>query len=734
MSNGTRFSTIEDPSRRPDGTRKHDTAKVHHPSGTVNWLAVDGEGVTLPTGEHRYVLLGAGQDQIEDPNGLHWSQIFPFLYAHRRPYTAMCGFYLGYDFTQWLKTLPEERASKLLTIEGRESRRSKSPAMHGRYLPVDVGNEWQLDMLGAKRLALRPAVCDCATAKCPHDQAKWLYVCDAGGFFQTSFLNVINPANWQHPIVSEAEYALVIAGKESRGTAALDDDMRTYNRLENELLQRVLHDLDGGFRKLDVTLSPRQWFGPGQSAQEWMRGRGIPTKELIEVVPDWFLDAARQSFFGGWFELAAHGPIPGTCHENDINNAYPHIISTLPCLRHGTYNRGSGRPTATPPDTLCLVRALVRTYPENSNDHSHGGLGAMLHRDRNGRISRPLITAGWYWSDELDAAQAAGCIAHVETYEWIRYDPCDCPPPLWQVKNLYRMRLEVGKKSTLGKASKLVNNSIYGKTAQSTGIPVFGNPIYASRITSGCRRMILDAIASHPGGKQNVVMVATDAVFFLDPHPGLDYGAGLGQWETTPRISLTLFKPGVYWDDAARDALSRGDHPSFKARGVNARAFAGSVAELDAQFDRWADNPPDIELHANWPQTTFEAGFAMTTALQALTRRKWDTAGYVNGAKLVRQDSWPGDKRRRMWHDTTDPSRPLWRSEPLEAGPNARYRTAENFTEWGSIPAPDYGSIPYEKKFGLEDPFSDESQQAFGVSPDEPQPLRGAFRVITGQE
>lgn len=721
--------------------------RIHHAlAGVRDFIGVDGEGVTLPTGEHRYVLLGVGDEQIDNPDGLYWREIFEFLYEHYEPKRAMCGFYLGYDFTQWLKSAPEERIRRLLTIDGRESRRSKSPALRGKFLPVDMDG-WQVDMLGSKRMMIRPAACDCLTVKCPHKGHPWLHINDAGPFFQTSFLNVIDPENWDHPILSDEEYETIRRGKEARETAVLDRDMRRYNVLENDVLARVLRDLAGGFRKLEVTLTSSQWYGPGQAAQAWMKGRAPKASDLTDVIPQYFLDAARCSYFGGWFEQQAHGPIPGESHEYDINSAYPHVISRMPCLQHGTYTRGVGLPDTAPGD-LCLVRALAWTRPPRGDKRRGEGIGAMLHRDNEGRISRPLVTAGWYWLHELQAAQRAKCVAKVtpdRIYEWVNYHPCDCPPPLRRIANLYQLRLDVGKKTSLGKAAKLVANSLYGKFAQSVGMPQYGNPVYASLITAGCRTMILDAIASHPGGKRNVVMVATDAVFFLDPHPALPVSKVLGEWDYVARTNLCLFKPGVYWDDDARARLANNEAPQFKARGVSARDFAGQIARIDSLFAAWGDNPPPINADVHtpeereaqglpvWPKVGFTAGFAMTTCLQALVRNEWHTAGAVDQAKPLVQNANPRDKRTRVWLDP-NAGRPIYRSEPWLTGGNAVYRHAQNYESWDSIPEDRFDSVPYEKRFGLEDPFSDESKQAFGVSPDEHEPMRGAFRFLTGQE
>lgn len=740
------LSFITDPYARADGTRKHDINPLRGNSGTRDFVAIDGEGVTLPSGEHRYVLLGVGQDQLENPAGLQWREIFDFIYERQQPKTAFVGFYLGYDFTQWLKTMPEDRVRRLLTIDGKEQRRSRSPHLKGKFLPVDV-DDWQVDVLGSKRLQFRYKPCDCVTVKCEHPKGPWCYICDAGPFFQTSFLNVINPKNWLTPIVTPDEYKTILAGKEHRSDAALDDDMRRYNRLENEILARAMHDLNSGFQNLDINLSPSQWYGPGQAAQSWMSGRSPKRTDLENTVPQWFSDAARASYFGGWFEQQVHGIIPGTCYESDINSAYPAIIANLPCLMHGKYTQGVGKPPKLGERDICLVRALVWESAPGSGYSKKHAIGAMLHRDAAGRISRPLVTAGWYWLHELQAAQRARCVRRMPTdswQEWVRYEPCDCPPPLRQVRYLYQMRLDVGKKASLSKAAKLAANSIYGKEAQSVGTPRFANPVYASLITAGCRTMILDAIATHPGGKHNVVMVATDAIFTLDPHPGLIYGTGLGEWECKARESLTLFKPGVYWDDEARDRIHNREPVAFKARGISARDFAHCIAEIDDTFRSWDGNPPPVgdgfdpkEREAMgetaWPKVTFTSTFAMVTALQALLRNDWASAGAVSSSKSLVQNANPWDKRCNIWYDTSMPGRPIYRSEPHYAGTNARYRTVENYSEWENF-TENYSSVPYEKRFGSDDPFSDESTQLHGINPDEPQLFRNAFRVLTGQD
>lgn len=591
---------------------------------------------------------------------------------------------------------------------------------------------WQFDLLGNKRFRLRPKLCGCRVVACKCSKASWMYICDVGGFWQSSFLSVIDPKRWGNsPVCSTEEFLEIKRGKSDRSDAVLDDNMRRYNRLENVVLSRAMERLNIGFESLGIHLSPRQWFGPGQGAQEWLKENLPKSREYLKDVPDWFLGAARDSYFGGWFEIMAHGIVKGTTHEYDINSAYPSIIARLPCLLHGRYTRGVGRLPELAQKDLLLVRTRLRTCSPTAFDRDKRYyIGAALHRDASGNISRPILTQGWYWWSEILASNAAKCCrlpGESDIKEWVHYAPCDCDPPLAGMAFLYEHRLSVGKDTPEGMACKLLYNSGYGKFAQSVGHPAFGNPIYASLITSGCREMILRAIATHPGGKRSVLMVATDAVFFDQPHPTLPVTDKLGDWGYKERVDLCLFKPGVYWDDSTRKVLAKGESASFKARGVSAREFGKHLSEVERGFKGWDGLLPLLDNGQTglrearermvWPAVEFNPGFTMVTALQALRRHRWDIAGkrkdHVDPDKplTVTQDSWYGKKRERIYWDGK-----IWRSEPH--GP----RWSEQLGDF------DCASHPYRKSFGLDDPFSEETEEEWGVNEDGP--VRQSFREL----
>jgi hypothetical protein len=636
--------------------------------GIPEFVGVDSEGVTTPY-DHRAVLLGIGTDQYENPRGLHWEEVFSYLYQHgkEKPRAAFVGFYLGYDYNQWYRTLPERTAWELLTPAGRALRR---PQYKGNPAAIPVRcSGWEFDMMGFKRLAVRPGVCDCRNVKtlvkCEHQQNPWVYLCDTGAFFQMSFMKVIDPKNWvingeltdwpcTEPIegyAGEELYRLVLAGKERRAVAELDDDMRFYNRVENVLLSRTMGTLAKGFEDIDIHLRRNQWYGPGAAAAYWLRSKHAPKRiDLEKAVPEWFLGICKGSYYGGWFEIFSHGIIPGISWNYDINNAYPYAIKNLPCMAHeGKYGRRKDGKPREKSGRYILVRATV--------EGASNRIGPLPYRRRNGNILRPRKTRGWYWLDEIQASQNAGLVESVTIHEWAWFDPCQCGKPFTDIQTMYDKRLAVGKNTSQGKAIKLTNNSDYGKFAQNVGSAPYGNWFYASRITASCRIQILDAIASHPGGAESVLMVATDGVCFDGPHGSLPISKALGEWEETEYTDLTLFKPGVYWHRKGKDAVL-----DAKTRGVPKAGLVACIETADQQFRSWQERQAfpgsmidgaqgkvretlKVRTIYGWPYLDVPVNFRMTSCAQALNMGKWGKAGEVENDFYIRQDCDPHEKR-----------------------------------------------------------------------------------------
>lgn len=626
-----------------------------HRTNGLEFIGVDGEGVTDPDGTHRYVLLSVGDQSLtaqSDDGRLTFHEIMPFLWEQylAHPNAAFVGFYLSYDFSQWFRDLPADRAKYLFTEFGRALR---TPKGGNRILPFPVRfGGWEFDMLGLRRFKLRPCPGDDT-----HDYANtkqgWLYICDSGPFWQTSLLNAINPKNWgNEPILTDSEWDVIRTGKAHRADAQLDKTMIRYNVTENDILARVTGKLERGFAAQGWNLKKSHWFGPGQAAQTWLNNIKAPSGDMVrEKTPPAVLLAAQQSYYGGWFEIPRHGIIKGTTYEYDINSAYPKIISHLPCLLHGEWHHDKRDRGATDKRDSTLYE-LCRVTTRGSDPY----LGGLPHRNKDGIISRPQSVTGWYWRQELDAAQRAGLVDTVTVHETWTYTPCHCLPPLRSIAELYNERLSIGKNTAHGKALKLVYNSAYGKFAQSIGEPKYANAVYASLITSGCRTMILDAIATHPKHSADVLMIATDGIYFRTPHPTLPISDNtLGLWDVGTKENLCLFMPGVYWDDKSRAQLRANESVQLKSRGINAAELATQIDYIDAQFDHFEKWPTE------WPEATIPIRFSVTSPQLALARGKWETCGAIKTWEhhgLSRElSSHPGNKR--------DVNRGWWREDGI---------------------------------------------------------------------
>lgn len=692
----------------------------------VEFIAVDGEGVTRMEyvevwdddeqnfvhklrKVHHYVVISVGDETLHHDGALlRHDEIFSFLYQQKieHPNAAFVGFYLGYDFSQWLKSLPAGRGDALFHPYGIQRRMPRNKDLKYPF-PVTIDNRWDIDFLGLKRMKLRPHVprklypeCDkthttlnqieeCAAGRHKKHPHKWMYINDAGPFFQTSLMVAINPKKWRPgtEIVSPAEMELLQEGKDARADAEFTPQMIRYNLLENDVLARLMRTVNQGFVADGIKLRTDQWYGPGQAAQAWMRNIGAPTGDAIrEVVPFWAIDAARMSYYGGWFETFVNGVIPDTVHSYDINSAYPYAIESLPCLLHGEWTRGEGKPGYLKKGHLRLLNAsFVGKDPY---------IGTMPHRDSHGGISRPARTAGWHWQHEVDAAKAAGMLATTHVDEWIEYKPCGCKKPFAAIRELYEGRIDAGKDTPYGMSKKLVYNSAYGKMAQSIGVPKYSNSIYASLITSHCRTMIIRAIATHPDKTKAVAMVATDGIVFLTPHPdhkAMVHKTELGKWGYKEHHNLSILMPGLYWDDESRQSIRDGENLKLKSRGVSGKYLAPFIDQFDAEWrDLWEfltkeGGTGHMDLA---PKISIKVEFGVISPRLAVARNNWYQCGQVvwDDDRVISAN--PQGKRGVFYPD----------------GPILRTRRRTRVHDSKGIPME--RSAPYVNRFGA-DPYAE---------------------------
>lgn len=512
-----------------------------------------------------------------------------------------------------------------------------------------------------------------------------MYVCDTGPFFQSSFMTVIDPKKWPYgsPVTPE-QYRIIAEGKAKRAeyaTAAqwraAEAELVRYNTVENQALAAVMGEYEQGLTAVGVRLNRDQWYGPGQAAQGWMKNIGMTKREELEdSIPPEVFDFARQSYYGGRFEVFAHGHVPGPSYEYDINSAYPAAMAVMPDWQECEFEWTS---TADGLGSTALYLADVTT---TGSDMIAAGLP---HRTKQGGILYPHATRGVRWSFELEAARAAGLVDTTVVHRVLVIRPGRGSVLNVEVPAIYQRRLDVGKESSSGKAMKLIYTSAYGKQAQSIGSPKYSNPLSASFITAHCRTSILTSIGTHPSGTSDLLMIATDGVYFRSPHPTLPLSeTELGKWSSKALSNLTIVMPGVYYTDEGRQSGAA----KVKSRGIPAQAFANAIAELDRGFYRLVENPAHAPC---WPVLELPIAFRVQTPKSALNEGHWERAGRVTR-----------DVDRKL---ATDPSAKRVGPAPWELTmfhlPDAPYVADGLVRTWPYAQGKVLESVPYSKDFGV---------------------------------
>ncbi len=539
-------------------------------------IAVDGEGVTLPDGQHIYVYMAAADGKgdmgsIANPSGLGSAEIFDFLIALPQDRLKV-GYGLGYDKTLWIRDLPDESIWLLARPEVRQSVSTKT-GKPTPPKPVDWG-EYRLNQIH-KRFTVRKGKRGCT-------------IWDFLGFFQRTFVRSLT--DWG--IGTKEELARIQAMKDQRGDFAnlSDVDVQAYCRAECRLMAQLADKLIQAHRDAELTL--RSYYGAGSTASVLLdRYDGRDQKARIPPEMD---RPVQRAFFGGRFEISRIGPVQGVIHQYDIASAYPHVISQLPCFRCGKWELAK---TPSQTDLEISQAALVRYHLPALDDASvHPvasayGLelatakpwGPLPFRRNDGNIIFPQTGRGWAWRDELLAAQRFA--PHIQPKEaWIYKSDCECPPPFAGFQDEFKRRIEWGK-SGKGQVLKLGMNSGYGKRAQRTGAQTYRCMVSAGIITSSTRARLLDAIglASDPS---KILSVATDGLLSTEPLPLQATEKVLGGWEHSVMTQgVFMLRPGFEF------SLALENTKSVKARGAGKGVV---TAQRQAILEQWEKEPGKV--------------------------------------------------------------------------------------------------------------------------------------------
>lgn len=482
-------------------TRKRQTQYNHTPL----FLGIDGEGQGRRY--HNYVFLAvsdaegqykASVENYDGPAGLTTEQCLDFL-VDLPARAKLYAYAFNYDLTKILTDLDNESLYLLFRPELRGRKLEEQQAKKKRHGPKGVkwkcnGKRYLLNMQGTKFSVKRKT----RGGMWSHTVVIW----DIWKFYQGAFVGACK--NWEVGTAEEIEHMAHMKAHRSDFDRISRDDVKAYCFKECQFMAQLAQKLVDAHTAAGLDL--KAFYGAGSSASAMLEAMGI--REHIRPVPMPLVVPVSQAFFGGRFENSVIGKIEKTVYNYDISSAYPYQLCFLPCLVHGEWKHVTKRSELD--GAKC---ALVRYKLGKLTPGVTPSWGPFPFREKTGNICFPVEgNEGWVWQDEYFAGERL--FPNVEFQEaWVHESDCDCQP-FKDIPTYYLERLRIGKDAA-GIVLKLAMNSCYGKLAQSIGLAIFNNWIWAGLITSGARAQLLEVLGLHKNWS-NMLMLATDGVFSLE--------------------------------------------------------------------------------------------------------------------------------------------------------------------------------------------------------------------------
>jgi hypothetical protein len=381
---------------------------------------------------------------------------------------------------------------------------------------------------------------------------------DIFSYFRTRYSTALSKYN----IGSEQQRANISSGKADRGHFKYSaiDQIRRYMFDELDTMPLLMEKIREACYAAGMYI--KQWYGPGALAKYELGKHHM--RDHMERTPDSMLLAVRTAYAGGWFERYRAGMYLGPVYTADLNSAYAYAMAMMPSLKGKRWVYVSGEAARNYTNKFGIFRITYRgDKVQQWNDYlraCHGIPLPLFQRGRNGDITRPFNTTGWWWNFE---ARQVRNVSRAEFHEcWYLED--DTERPFEWIADMYDARLilkSAGDPAQL--ALKWAMASMYGTVAQRTGwdrrkrtAPRWHQLEWAGAITSACRSLISQAafpVALNGG----LVSIDTDGIISTSPFgtmpdgtkrplPG-GTGTGLGQWECEEYSGIIYIQNGIYW-------------------------------------------------------------------------------------------------------------------------------------------------------------------------------------------
>lgn len=299
-------------------------------------IALDGEGMNTDDGGHIYRYMAASRTdgvvlgELTNEKGISTAEALEFVTALPKadedgvPYLGVFGYGLGYDITKWLERLSNKPLFELFHSDDLKPKAK----------------------CGAINLLLIGKCLELVDRKAPkgHRQTK---VWDIIKGFQSTFVKALIAWN----VGTKAEWDHLEAMKKQRGNFAHSDwvEVQSYCKAECRLLAQLVETYIRAHVEAGIDLRGK-YHGAGSTSDAFLMTMKALDKRCTRDVRSDDLDAFGQTksafsraFFGGRAEVNRLGIVRGPVWTADIASAYPHVLFSLPCVRHGKWQQAKGR-------------------------------------------------------------------------------------------------------------------------------------------------------------------------------------------------------------------------------------------------------------------------------------------------------------------------------------------------------------------------------------------------------
>lgn len=551
-----------------------------------NAYSVDSNGIAVA--KHRYMLFGCSAGYYESSIDLRTVTCLELiLYVEKQnPNCFHVGFSFEYDVNMILRDLSWRHLAMLHDIGVVKWRGYRIKHIPHKMLSISKGG------ISAT-------------------------IYDVFGFFHTSYLVALR----KFGIGTEQQVSHIEVGKNNRSRFTYSEikAVTDYWSVEISLLPSLMNSL----RKscYDAGFFITQWHGPGALASFAIKQHKLSGYRPNKNIPALARNASRFAYAGGRFQAWRCGLYLHDIYTADINSAYAYAASMLPRLDIGKWEHTKDPQVRSPRDIrhFALYRISFDASEMESKARSASIPFPLFHRSKEGNLTWPAQTEGWYWAPE--AALVAGSKYAVFHESWVFSDNGERPFAF--VRDAFERRLHL---QAMGhpaeKAYKWFLAAIYGQLAQRVGwnrdtrkAPSSHCLEWAGYITSYCRAFVYRA-AIDVAKRGGLISIDTDGVTSTVPftEDRLPNGVGrqLGEWKLENYSGILHWQNGIYWlrnsdgswekpktrgiprkhltfNDAS-DALDDFEHGRGNTNpriSVSRNRFIGYRQAMQHQFDEW---------------------------------------------------------------------------------------------------------------------------------------------------